>query len=90
MDLTCPDLSPKLYEVTVTFAAGSAPFVEYKYKKDDCQTWEGTGNRPLTIDDSAPTQIMPPDVWEFLATECPDCASPVEDTSWGTIKSIFR
>ena len=90
MGQPCPTVQPKLWTVDVMFPAGSDPFVEYKYKKDDCQTWEGTGNRPLTIDDSAPTQIMPPDVWEFLATECPDCASPVEDTSWGTIKSIFR
>ncbi|MFH1865883.1 MAG: carbohydrate-binding module family 20 domain-containing protein [Candidatus Eisenbacteria bacterium] len=90
MGQPCPTLQPKLWTVDVMFPAGSDPFVEYKYKKDDCQTWEGTGNRPLTIDDSAPTQTMAPDVWEFLATECPDCSSPVEDTSWGTIKSIFR
>lgn len=90
MSQPCPMVQPKLWTVDVLFPAGSAPFVEYKYKKDDCMTWEGTGNRPLDIDDSGPTQSLLPDVWEYLATECPDCSSPVEDASWGTIKSIFR
>ncbi|MFH1690897.1 MAG: carbohydrate-binding module family 20 domain-containing protein [Candidatus Eisenbacteria bacterium] len=86
----CPLVQPKLWSVDVMFPAGSDPFVEYKYKKDDCQTWESTWNHSFSIDDSAPTQILAPDVWEYLATECPDCSSPVEDTSWGTIKSIYR
>ena len=90
MSQPCPTVQPKLWTVDVLFPAGSDPFVEYKYKKDDCATWEGTGNRPLNIDDSGPTQSLLPDVWEYLANECPDCSSPVEDTSWGTIKSIFR
>jgi hypothetical protein len=91
MDLTCPDLSPKLYEVTVTFAAGSAPFVEYKYKKDDCGTWEDGGNHSFTIDDSGPTMDLPyVDGWSGIEPDCPPCTSPVEDTSWGTIKAIYR
>ena len=90
MSQPCPDIQPKLWMVDVMFPAGSDPFVEYKYKKDDCTTWEGTGNRPLVIDDSGPMQSLAADVWEFLATECPDCSSPVEDASWGTIKSIYR
>jgi len=90
MGQPCPDIQAKLWTVDVMFPAGSDPFVEYKYKKDDCQTWESTWNHAFSIDDSSPTQILLPDVWEYLATECPDCTSPVEDASWGTIKSIYR
>jgi hypothetical protein len=87
----CPDLSPGLWIVdNVTFPAGSDPFVEYKYKKDDCATWESTGNHSFSIDDAAPTQVLPIDGWEYITPECPDCSSPVEDATWGTIKSIFR
>jgi len=90
MDQPCPDLQPKLWSVDVLFPAGSDPFVEYKYKKDDCQTWESVGNRPLNIDDSGPTQVLAPNVWDNLGDTCPDCTSPVEDTSWGTLKSLYR
>jgi len=90
MPRPCPDVQAKLWSVDVLFPAGSDPFVEYKYKKDDCQTWESTWNHSFTIDDSAPTQVLPADVWEYLAPFCPDCSSPVEDTSWGTLKSLYR
>ena len=90
MGQPCPTIQAKLWSVDVLFPAGSDPFVEYKYKKDDCQTWESTWNHSFDIDDSAPTQVLAADVWEYLGTECPTCASPVEDTSWGTIKSIYR
>ena len=90
MMFSCEQISPKLYEVDVLFAAGSNPYVEYKYKKDDCQTWESTGNHSFTIDDSAPTQDLWVDGWEYIEPDCPDCASPVEDSSWGTIKGLYR
>ncbi|MBN2565519.1 MAG: hypothetical protein JXB46_07385 [Candidatus Eisenbacteria bacterium] len=90
MGQPCPDISPKLYEVDVMFPAGSDPYVEYKYRKDDCQTWENTGNHSFSIDDSAPTQILPVDGWEYVTPECPGCASPVEDATWGAIKTIYR
>jgi hypothetical protein len=86
----CPDISPKLYEVSVTFPAGSTPYVEYKYKKDDCQTWEDGWNHSFTIDDEFMLQILPWDGWEYIPPECPDCSSPVEDSSWGTIKSLYK
>jgi hypothetical protein len=86
----CPDVSPGLWTVDVTFPAGSDPFVEYKYKKDGCTTWESTGNHSFTIDDSSATQVLPIDGWEYIPPECPDCMSPVEDSSWGTVKSMYR
>lgn len=90
MTQPCPVLSPKLYTVDVTFLAGSNPYREYKYKKDDCATWENTGNHGVLIDDSMPMMTLPVDGWEWLTPDCPDCASPVDETTWGTIKAIYR
>jgi len=87
---TCPSLSPNLYEVDVLFPAGSNPFVEYKYKKDDCVTWESTGNHSFTIDDSGTTQDLPLDGWEWNTPDCPDCPTAVDGASWGTIKALYR
>ena len=92
VDMTqpCPAVSPGLWTVDVTFPAGMEPYVEYKYKKDACATWENTGNHSFSIDDSAPVQLLPVDGWEYITPECPDCSSPVEDSSWGAIKGIYR
>jgi len=90
MDLDCPSVSPKLYSVDVLFPAGSDPFVEYKYKKDDCATWEATANRNFLIDDSGATMDLALEGWENIEPDCPDCTSPVEDATWGTIKSLYR
>jgi len=90
MSQNCPEDSPKLYEVDVLFPAGSTPFVEYKYKKDDCQTWENGGNHSFTIDDSSPTQYLVLDGWEFNTPDCPECPTAVEKSSWGTIKALYQ
>lgn len=90
MGFSCETASPKLYQVDVMFPAGSDPFVEYKYKKDDCATWESTGNHTFNIDDSAPFQDLWVDGWEYGTPDCPDCASSVEDASWGIIKGLYR
>jgi hypothetical protein len=87
---TCPSLSPGLYEVDVLFPAGSNPYVEYKYRKDDCVTWESTGNHSFTIDDSGATQDLPLDGWEWVTPDCPDCPTATESTQWGTIKALYR
>jgi len=87
---SCATSSPKLYEADVTFLAGSNPYREYKYKKDDCATWEGTGNHTFTIDDSGPTMDLWLDGWEYLTPDCPECASAVDGATWGTIKAIYR
>lgn len=90
MNQPCPVVSPKLYSVDVMFLAGSNPYREYKYQKDDCTTWEGTGNHSFNIDDSMPTMTLPIDGWEWNTPDCPDCASPVEESTWTTIKAIYR
>jgi len=90
MMFSCETASPKLYQADVTFLAGTNPYREYKYKKDDCATWESSGNHGLTIDDSAPTMDLYIDGWEWSTPDCPDCSSPVDETTWGTIKAIYR
>lgn len=90
MSLSCETISPKLYDVDVLFPAGSDPYVEYKYKKDDCATWEDGGNHSFMIDDSAPTQDLWVDGWSWLTPDCPDCSSPVEPSTWGAIKGHYK
>jgi len=91
MHFSCQAASPKLYEADVLFPAGSNPYVEYKYKKDDCNTWEGTGNHSFTIDDSRPMFVsLPIDGWEYMTPDCPECTTPVNSASWGIIKALYR
>ncbi len=90
MFFTCEPQSPKLYQVDVLFPTASNPYVEYKYKKDECETWESTGNHSFLIDDSESTMDLWIDGWEWAEPDCPPCASPVEGATWGTIKAIYR
>jgi hypothetical protein len=90
MGQPCAAVSPNLYEVTITFAAGSNPYVEYKYQKDDCQTWDCDPNHSFNIDDSGPTQTLPMDAWCWGTPDCVECGSPVEEASWGTVKALYR
>ena len=86
----CPGPNPKYYEVEILFPAGSNPSVQYKYKKDGCSTWESTGNHSFVIDDSGSYQLLPIDGWEYLTPDCPTCPIPVEPTTWGNIKALYR
>lgn len=91
MGQPCPGVSPKLYQVDVMFPAGSNPYIQYKYRKDDCDTWDCDPNHELTIDDSGPTMTLPWDAWCWGDPGyCPDCASPVEESTWGMIKGLYR
>ena len=90
MGQPCPGVSPNLYQITITFAAGSNPYVQYKYQKDDCATWDSDPNHQFTIDDSGPSQTLAQDAWAWGVADCVDCGSPVEDASWGTVKALYR
>jgi hypothetical protein len=91
MSLSCPSLDPKLYQVDVLFPMGSNPYIEYKYQKDDCATWEGTGNHSFIIDDTNSFFDLPyEDGWEYMTPDCPGCATATEQTEWGTIKALYR
>ncbi|HYW67990.1 MAG TPA: hypothetical protein VE960_00145 [bacterium] len=90
MGQPCPTISPNLYEVEVLFLAGTNPTVQYKYQKDDCSAWDCDPNHYFMIDDSQPTQVLALDTWCWGTPDCPTCASPVEDASWGTVKALYR
>jgi hypothetical protein len=78
-----------LYEACVTYLAGTpVQNVEFKFKKDDCATWESVGNRTLTIDNGSPASQTITNSWDNGATSC----APVEarHSSWGQLKSIYR
>jgi len=86
----CPAASPNLYDITITFPAGSNPYVTYKYQKDDCTAWDCDPNHEFVIDDSGPMQTLPLDTWCWGTPDCPACGSPVEESSWGTVKALYR
>jgi len=66
-----PTATSELYTVDVVFTAGSNPAFEYKYKKDDCTNWEGTGNRQVILPTDGTTFVeLAPDSWEFLPITC--------------------
>jgi hypothetical protein len=60
-----------LYAGTVTFAAGSNPSFEYKYKKDGCASWEGAPNRHVILPtDGTAAVSLEPDSWDNLPMGC--------------------
>lgn len=88
----CPPFSPLYYEVGILFATGGNPYIEYKYRKNDCQNWESVGNRSVTIDDSGSTFLIPwVDHWnDYVGDDCPLCGIGTEESTWGGIKKIHR
>lgn len=62
----------ELWEVTVTFAAGSSPSFEYKYKKDDCATWEPSpNNRQVVLPTDGTTSLtLEADSWNYSPIGC--------------------
>jgi hypothetical protein len=63
--------TPGLYSVDIVFPAGGNPSFEYKFKKDACVNWEGTGNRLVTLPTDGTTLVeLGPDSWEFLPLTC--------------------
>lgn len=92
MSQPCAAASPQRYEVSVTFLAGGNPYVEYKHLKWDCTEWEPGGNHSVTIDDSSPVFVIPwTDHWGYYeGDDCTPCGVPVDDASWGMIKTIYK
>lgn len=87
----CDTYSPRFYQVSVIFPAGSNPYIEYKYKKTGCTVWEPGGNHSVTIDDTNPTFLMPwIDHWGYYEGDvCPLCGVGNETSTWGEIKQIY-
>ncbi len=55
-----------LYQTCIVFPAGTPiPLtVEYKFKKDDCQTWESVGNRSFVVDNAMPAEQTLTSNWD--------------------------
>ncbi len=83
-------VGPGLYQACVVFPAGS-PYpinLEYKSKKDDCNTWEGGGNNLFTVDDSIASETTLTHTWEGGAGQCAPVGN--EDSTWGSLKAQYR
>jgi hypothetical protein len=88
--ITAVEIAPDLYQACIVLSAGSPmPInIEYKFKKDDCATWESVGNRLLTIDNSSPASQTTTNTWDDGPGAC--APVPVEGAAWGTIKGMYR
>jgi len=69
--VTMNSLGGDLFEVTVTFLAGDNPSFQYKYQKNDCNDWEGIGNRLVTLPTDGTTAVsLAMDSWNNLPIGC--------------------
>ena len=62
--------------------------LEYKFKKDDCATWEGVGNRLFTVDNGTAAETTLSHNWDDGLGGCAPVGT--DDQSWGALKSMFR
>jgi hypothetical protein len=87
----CPTEAPQRYWVGIDFLQGSSPYLEYKYRKNGCETWESGANHTLFIDDDYDLIYLPyTDHFSWYEGECGECVVPVDAMSWGAIKTIYR
>jgi hypothetical protein len=83
------EIAPNLFQACVTYPAGTPlQTVEYKFKKDDCNTWESVGNRMLTIDNGTPSSQTLTNSWENGTGAC--AAVGTHRASWGKLKMLYR
>ena len=65
------NVAGELWEVTVTFPAGSNPAFEYKYRSDGCVNWEFVGNRSTTLPTDGTTAVnLNPDSFNNAPMGC--------------------
>jgi len=83
-------ISADLYQVCIVFPAGTAVPVnmEFKFKKDDCNTWENGGNQLFALDDAAAPETTLTHIWEAGNGVCGPV--PTENANWGSIKTLYR
>ena len=82
-------LAPNLYQACVTFPAGT-PYqtVEFKFKKDDCNTWESVANRTVVLDGGTPADQTVTYSFDDSGAAC--AAVGVKHSSWGKLKLLYR
>jgi len=83
-------LGGDLFQVCVVYPAGIAiPLnVEYKFKKDECETWESVDNRALTVDNNLEAITTLVNTWDDGPGGCEPVAT--ENSTWGGLKSLYR
>ena len=83
------EISPELFEVCVTWPAGTPiQTVAYKFKTDDCQTWEGVPNRTVDLNNGSPATQT---VFHSFDDSPGTCGTvSVELQSWGQVKGMYR
>jgi hypothetical protein len=78
-----------IYRVCITYLAGTPmQTVEFKYKKDGCNTWESVGNRSVVVNNDSPATQTFHNTWDDGTGVCTPVAVP--RTSWGKVKTIYR
>jgi hypothetical protein len=84
-------VGPGLYQTCIVFPAGMAipVTVEYKFKKDDCGTWESVANRTFVISNAAPSEQTLTSNWDDNTN---GACTPVgnENADWGSVKAMYR
>jgi len=83
-------LGPDLYQACLYFQPGQPiPLaIEYKYRKDGCETWESVGNRMVTVDGATPAELTVTHTWDDGPGVCDPVA--VEPHSWSAVKELYR
>jgi hypothetical protein len=87
---TAQFLGGGIYQTCLTFPAGTAiPLtIEYKFKKDDCNTWESVGNRTIVLDNALAPETTLTSTWDNGPGACQPVAD--EPQAWGAVKSMYR
>ncbi len=84
-------VGPGLYQICIVFPQGMpTPLtVEYKFKKDDCGTWESAANRTFVISNASPSEQTLSSNWDDNTN---GACNPVgnENADWGSVKSMYR
>ncbi len=70
--VTLTETDPGLWSGCIRIPAGTPIPInaEYKYKKDDCQTWESAPNRLFAIDNDSPSTQTLVNTWDDLDLDC--------------------
>lgn len=83
-------LASELYQVCLIWPA-DIPVpgaVEYKFKKDACETWESVPNRVVIVDNGSPATQTVTHTWDDGPGICETVT--VEHESWSSLKSNYR
>jgi len=88
--LAMTQIGTDLYQACIYFEAGQPTpvVIEYKFRKDGCETWESVGNRIVTVDTDSPEEITTTSAWEDGDSICDPVAT--ESESWSAVKGMFR